>query len=305
MNQQLTLSQELVNYMAIHLPVFKENEASKAINYIDQNFIVSDLGLKHFNNIIDAIEMIQDQNKKIGIQNLFTYWIQEKKCLIDCEFPGDSCDELKLALISEDKIYFNPVLNQAKRRKFSKEYNKLEMHDIKSFLNPEPYHRLKHLPTSIAFQKGIYYDLRKILNPFLKFSKTICIEDPYLPNLKASHNVLKVIENLKRANISLIFLNRSKYIDHHVDRERKKKEFFYDSFIEKLKLLITKGYQIKYNSHFKKKTHRERYIFTDEFQIYLPGGFDFLEIDGYLKNEIEFDIDDKKEIRIEERKFPI
>lgn len=62
------------------------------------------------------------------------------------------------------------------------------------------------------------------------------------------------------------------------------------------------GYSINHNNYFTIKKHRERYIFTEKFQIYIPGGFDFLNRDGYINSQGP-DISDKKEIRIEKRKF--
>jgi len=305
MNQQLTLANDLVNYLSDSLPTFRENDAIKAVELIDQNFIVSDANVKHFNCIIDSIDNIQDQLKKNEIQKLFTYWIQEKKYLVDCEYQEDRAGELDLALNSEDKIYFNPNIDNKTVKKYLKKIGDVESHNIQSFLNPEPYHRLKHLPSLISLEMGVYYDLFKLFNPFLRDSKNIRIEDPYLPNNTASYNVLKIIENLRHQNITLVFLTRSKYAEHPVNDKRNKKESVYDKFIEKLKALNNDGYQINFSNHFRKKIHRERYLFTEEIQIRFPGGLDFLGNDGYLRNDTNSDISEKKEIRIEELNFEI
>lgn len=295
MNQQLTVSKELVNYFSKYLPAFKENDAIKTVEFIDQNFIVTDNKIKHFNNIVDAIEAIQDEKKKSEIQKIFTHWIQERKCLVECDYKDDSESEIKLAASSEDKIYFNPTLKADAIKRYAKRYSEIELHNIKSFVNPESFHKLKHIPSTIPLEKGVYYDLQKILDPFLRSSENILIEDPYLPNTTASYNFLKIIENFRHQNIKLVFLTRSKYAEHSV----------YDKFIEKLKALNNDGYQINFSNHFRKKIHRERYLFTDDFQIYFPGGFDLLETDGFLRNDFNSNVDERKEIRIEKRKFAI
>ena len=194
MNQQITLSRDLVNYLSEFLPTFKSNNATKIIDYVDQNFVVSDLGVKHFNKIIDAIESIQDEIKKSEIGKLFANWLQEKKCLVNFEYGDDQDCEIALASNSEDKIYFNPLMDDKDRKRYLKKYNEVELHNILSFIKPDSYHRLKHLPAYITIEKGIYYNLPLLLDPFLRTTKMVQFEDPYLPNPTASQNLFRLIE---------------------------------------------------------------------------------------------------------------
>ena len=54
--------------------------------------------------------------------------------------------------------------------------------------NPTTYHKLKHLPTLINM--SLYYDIKQqSFDPFLRDAKNVLIEDPYLPNTKASLNL--------------------------------------------------------------------------------------------------------------------
>jgi len=298
MNQQITISKDLVNYLSESLPTFKANNATKIIDFVDQNFVVSDSGIKHFNKIIDAIESIQDEIKKAEIGKLFANWLQEKKYLVNFEYGDDQDCEIALASNSEDKIYFNPSMDDKNRKRYVKKYIDVELHNILSFIQPDSYHRLKHLPSNIPIEKGVYYNLLLLLDPFLRTSKMVQIEDPYLPNRIASQNLFRLIENMKDKQIKLVFLSRNKFSLHN-----QKEEKIYDEFIEHLEVLNNNGYEIDFRMHFRNKIHRERYLFTEDIQVYFPGGLDFIDTDGYLKNDSNEDISEKKEIRIEKRKF--
>ena len=103
---------------------------------------------------------------------------------------------------------------------------------------------------------------------------------------------------MKNKQIRLVFLSRNKFSLHN-----QKEEKIYDEFIEQLKVLNKNGYEIDFSMHFRNKIHRERYLFTEDIQVYFPGGLDFIDTDGYLKDDSNEDISEKKEIRIEKRKF--
>jgi len=274
---------------------------------IKQNYVVIDAELKILKSYGEEVEKLQPSRMKEELQNFVAGLINnkaKKRRIFNVTQSYDD-QEINITLSSNDKIYFNSMYSEKDIKSTVKKYPEIETHNVSSFLSPMPIDKLKHIPSTIPLEKGIYYDLQKILDPFLRNSRNIRIEDPYLPNNTASYNVLKIIENLRHQNITLVFLTRSKYAEHSVNHERNKKESIYDTFIEKLKSLNSDGYRIKFDTHFKKKTHRERYLFTDDVQIYFPGGFDLLEIDGYLKKYLEDDISEKKEIRIEKLKYAI
>lgn len=305
MNQQLTLSKSIVHFLNDNLPTFRGNDALKTIDFIEQNFIVADNSVKHFNILLDEIQNIKNEINRQEIQKLFIYWVQEKKYLVNFNYGDSNYNEVQLAQYTEDKIYFNPSLETEKIVEYSKKFRGLEIHNLKTFIDPDHIHRLKHLPTIIPLQKNTRYDIVKLFQPFLKYAKFIRIEDPYLPNATASANLLLLIKPLRSVPISLIFLPKNEYIKAQNKTKMSDKTDIYDKLILEIENLISEGYKIDYSVHFKKKNHRERFIFTEDFQIYLPGGLDFLSIYGFLKEEDATDISEKKEIRIEERKFEI
>ena len=127
-------------------------------------------------------------------------------------------------------------------------------------------------------EEGCYYDINRIFAPFLRDAKNVRIEDPYLPNTKASLNIWKIINHLNDSRIKLVFLKRNKYASNG----NKFMEDRYDTFTKTIQEYQKNGLQIDYSEPFVKKSHRERWIFTDQFQIYVPGGLDFLDEDGFF-----------------------
>jgi len=307
MDQEITYSSSLINFLHLDNSILEISDQQKVWQLIKQNYVVIDAELKILKSYGEEVKKLQPSGMKEALQNFVDGLINnkaKKRRIFNVTQSYDD-QEINITLSSNDKIYFNSMYSEKDIKSTVKKYPEIETHNVSSFLSPMPIDKLKHIPSTIPLEKGIYYDLQKILDPFLRNSRNIRIEDPYLPNDTASYNVLKIIENLMHKNITLVFLTRSKYAEHSVNHERNKKESIYDTFIEKLKSLNSDGYRIKFDTHFKKKTHRERYLFTDDVQIYFPGGFDLLEIDGYLKKYLEDDISEKKEIRIEKLKYAI
>lgn len=291
MDQELFISKEIIRYLNENLPAYKINDAMKAIDYIEQNYIICDKKKQyHFNNITDSIDSLENNPKKEEIKRIVDNWINTKRKFIDCDF--DSSDEsiYNLTLKTEDKIYFNPFLSPKEKDNLSIKYKDIEFHHIQSFINPQHYNRLKHIETKICLEKNCYYDLIKILTPFLKYAKNVEILDPYLFNDLASKNLLKIIDNFKEKTFNLIFLHDDKNKDNI---EYKKK---YDNFIKKLKELVDDGYKVKFDEKIRKKRHFQRHIKTEKYHISIPGGLDFLNSEGYINtNDV---LNDKKEIII-------
>lgn len=303
MNQQLVISKEIVDYLVDKLPAFRKNEAIDLIEYIEQNFVVSDLKTEHFNCLLDKIDEIEHSQKKEEIKKIISYWMQEKKYFVNCSYVLNNDREILLAHHTLDKIYLQPFLTEKEIKKYNIKFNDLEIHNSKSFINPQHQQRLKHLPSIIPLEKDVFYDLIKIISPFIKNSKNVSIEDPYLPNPMASQNVLKIIKSFPDVNYNLVFLTKELYSGANYGAEENIKSEQYDAFIENISGLVKNGLRINFKNHYKSKTHRERYIFTEDFQIYIPGGFDFLTAEGFLKTKSNFDISEKLEIRIEKNNF--
>jgi len=298
MNQQLVISRNIVNYFYQNLPAYSKNEALEIINYIEQNLIVSDKGKFHFNKLINEIEKLEPSQKKEEISRIITHWITEKSCFIEFEYKNNIKSEIDLTLKTLDKIYFQPLISLEGIKEIKKKHKQIEVHDEKSFINPQITQKLKHLPTIILLKQNVRYDLLKIFDPFLRDSSQILIEDPYLPNPSASKNVLKIIKKYPEKYFNLIFLNKKLYSNYLAE-----KETIYNNFVSELENLNNKGYNIQFAKKYNIKTHKERFLYTEIIQIYLPGGFDFLSDKGYLKINPENDIVEKKELRIENRRF--
>ncbi len=307
MDQEITYSSSLIKFLHLDNSILEMSDQKKVWQLIEQNYVVSDAELKILKSYGEEVKKLQSSVIKQELQNFVDGLINNKAKKRRTYNVTQSYDdqEINITLSSNDKIYFNSLYSEKDIKSTVKKYPEIETHNVSSFLSPMPIDKLKHIPSTIPLEKGIYYDLQTILDPFLRNSKNIRIEDPYLPNNTASYNVLKIIENLRHKNITLVFLTRSKYAEHPVNDKRNKKESVYNKFIEKLKSLNSDGYRIKFDTHFKKKTHRERYLFTEDFQIYFPGGFDLLETDGRLRNDFNSEVDERKEIRIEKRNFAI
>lgn len=304
MNQQLVISKEIISYFQDRLPTFRKNDAIDLIEYVEQNYFISDYKTNHLNLLLDKIEEIESEKQKAEIKKIVNYWIQEKKYFIKCEYVNGLDGEIALANQSQDKIYLQPLLSEHEVKTLSEKYSELEIHSSQTFISPLHSHKLKHLPTIIPLKKGEVYDLIKIISPFLRSTTHARVEDPYLPNYLASQNILKVIKQFPKVTFNLVFISKDLFAHHKDEHKKRKKEKYYDSFVEKLDGLINKGFQISYQEKFESKLHRERFIFTSNYQIYIPGGFDFLKLDGTLAIDDE-GVSEKREIRIEKRKFDV
>jgi hypothetical protein len=302
MNQEITYSPTLINFLNSDHSILDISKQQKVWELIKQNYIACDSELKILKTYGELVRQLPNSGLKLELQNFVEALINDKanKRKTFKVISSANNYEIELALSSNDKIYLQPLLSKKEVKKINITYGELETHNSESFINPQAQHRLKHLPTIIPLQKEFFYDIVKIFSPFLRNSKNALIEDPYLANPLASQNVLKIIEKFPNVNFDLTFLTRDLFSEHKSNIEKLKQ---YDSFIESISELVKNGYTINYNNHFKTKKHRERFIFTENFQIYIPGGFDFLNEYGYLKNQTSFDISEKLEIRIEKRTF--
>lgn len=293
MNQQLVISSIIVDYLATNLPVFSKSEVLDVIELIEQNVIVCDHNKFYFNSLLNQIEKLEPSSKKEEIKKIINYWILEKKLFVNCDYQDCKEKEIFLADSTQDRIFMQPLLSKKEVDKYRIKYKNIETHNTKSFINPLPSQRLKHLPTTINLEKGIFYDLINILDPFLRTAKQVRIEDPYLPNKFARHNAFMIMRKYPDISYDLVFLNKILYSDNKAE-----KKDIYDSFIYEISQLNQNGSKISFHNQLREKKHRERYIFTESIQIYLPGGLDFLRPDGFISTS-SYDEPSVREIRIE------
>jgi hypothetical protein len=286
MNQQLTLNKSIIKFFAENLPAYSVNDAIKIIDLIEQNRIISDFEKKYFIELDNEIDTISDLTKRFEIRKIFDNWINYRCSFINYSFDSENEGDVQLAFHSEDRIYFNPYLIEKQKSKLEIKYSGIEVHNKDSFLEPEYFQRLKHLPTAVRLNDGLPYDLAAIINPFIKEAKRIIVIDPYLPNENASRNLFNLFDLLIGKEITLVFLSEKKYTAIQI-----KKNGIFEEIIDKIKLKLYNdflnnlenkrldGFKINME-HFHEKKHIERHILTEEVQINLPGGLDFLNIDG-------------------------
>jgi len=305
MNQEITYSSTLIEYLYSDKTILEISEQKKVWELIKQNYVVCDSDLKILEFYGEIIKGLPNSVLKQELQNFVDGLINDKaqKRIIFNTINSNNDLEMNLAKSSNDKIYFNPIFNEKEIKNIIKKHSEIEPHNVFSFLAPQPIQRLKHLPTVINMESGCYYDINRIIGPFLKDAKNIRIEDPYLPNGIASKNLWKLLDHVKMARVKLVFLKRNKYI--HSNNKVKEKQ--YDSFIKNIIQYQSKGLLIDFSEPFIKKSHRERWIFTDDFQIYIPGGLDFLSEDGFYIKDTNYsqDVDYRNQIRIEKREFEV
>lgn len=306
MNQEITYSSSLINYLNSDYSALEITDQKKVWELIKQNYLVCDKELKILEEFGAQVMKLPNSNIKQELQNFVDGLINNKANKRRTYELKKYCElfDINLTISSTDKIYFNPTFNLSEIKNISKKYSEVETHNTPTFLNPDPIQRLKHIPTIIPLKKGEVYDLIKIISPFLRSSNDARIEDPYLPNYLASRNILKIIEHFPEVNFNLVFLTKELFSTHNEEVKKKKKGKYYDSFVNELERLRKNGYNICYNEKFNDKRHRERYIFTDNVQIYIPGGFDFLKEDGKIADNDE-GVSEKREIKIEKRNFDV
>lgn len=296
MNQEITYSAKLFPFLYEDPSPYELTPQKEIWQIIKQNYIVVDKKRRLLEKYAEEVLSLPKSDRKNVLKDFIDGLVNNKGNLIKV-FSIESKEnlEVSLSLFSNDKIYFVP--NEKERlQTIVVENPKLEVHDYKSFINPAPEHRLKNLPTLIDLKESKRYNIRDIIKPFLRNTKTIEIVDPYLPNIEASVNFFRIIKNIKGIHTKLFFMNRNAYMkDSREDFQKRVNR--YDGFIDKLTKLKKLGYFFEIKDQLD-KGHKERYIFTDTLQIYLPGGFDFYDKHGFIKRN-----SGKKELRIEKRKF--
>lgn len=277
MNQELTISPSFINYLDINLPAYRKNDAQECIEIIDTNYIAIDDKDKLWQNYFDELEKVEDFKKRKEFEEIFVNWIHNRKRIFSINSSEDL--ELVIAKTSNDKIYFNPFSSSSECNKTERKHSGLEAHNAKSLINPAPFHRLKNVPSKIIFEKNVQYDLQKILYPFLRNTKTIEIIDPFLPNPNALSNIKKIFHNLELFNVevSLVIHSKHNYLNKYNKQDGACNYKLFEDYLNKLKSKCAKVTVID----FEKAKHRDRFLRTDKVSITIPGGFDFLNNDGF------------------------
>lgn len=293
MNQEITLSRNFVSYWYENPPKRGEGISiiSKIEEFLLQNYIVLD-------NKGWFLTIVKEELKNLKIINEDEYKTCELIILsiltkrpipASIEIKIENISELTLAAISEDKIYFDPLLNTQEIKKLEKKHCELELHNTDSFVNPQIYKRLKHIPTRYKLEKDVSINLSTIIKPFMKGSSRLCIYDPYIYNNNSKYQFEQLFEVFdNHIMIEINALNKHKYCKINSEDN-------YNNFIKFIEQQKQYGFKITLNDSLAAK-HKERYLLTDQYQIYLPGGLDFLDENNYpvLNNDSEI-----KEIRID------
>jgi len=292
MDQEVTISPELIDYIYNNTPVYKRNEALDLIELIEQNYFTNDINDIQFSRYVEKLNNLKDEQKRNAIHDIIRMWRAKEP--IPYKIEKDKFDEIELSQLSKDKIILNPNKTEKDLKKLQKNYNDVEFHNVNSFIHPKTYQRLKNLPTKIIFEKDVQYDLTIIIEPFFRHSKQLEIYDPYIYNPNAFRQLVKIIDISYDKKIELVALKRELYFKNDIKGDKKK---YYDKFYEFINAMINSGYSINIKEY-KSGKHKERYILTDKYQIYLPGGLDILDENNYPFLDDE---SDTKELRIDMR----
>lgn len=290
MEQDICISNNIVTFFYEDLTIssLDISIAKKCYEIIKQNFIIFDKDNIHLKNITNIIHNLPDCEEKETLKKDFLGLLINKRKKVDFELTSGLTD-YHLANASLDKIYFNPKISNIEIEKMKLSLNHgivdLEIHDCNSFVNPDINDNLKHAPSNYDLQKGIQYDLVKFLKPFLRNSKFVKFIDPYIRNYIARNHLKKIMEIIpKNAEIIIKTIpdddvkdsNKIKKFDEIIKNRATKEEFI--SEIRKNK----EGVEYNYFGH------KERYIITENFKIYIPGGLDQFNEEG-IPNISEFD----------------
>ncbi|MGE5363262.1 MAG: hypothetical protein ACM3SM_03960 [Bacteroidota bacterium] len=278
MNQEITVSESVVEFL---YSLFENREFdvySRTVHNIESNVNTGDTGYQHFRNWYTQLESLPDNSFRKVIQEFVERVTSTSKSQIRTVDIEKSVDSIAMAIAERtaDKIYFDPAITE--HQLSQKKESAVEIYDARSFLEPTAFQRLKHCPTELYLSHGMTYDLEVILKPFLKYSRNIVITDPYLPNPKARVNLRKIFRMNSTARYELQTLSRKEYCCFN-----SRKQPVYTGFLNELNKFGEQGLKVAVTEI--RKKHWDRYIFTDEFEIYIPGGLDFLDDKGRYQGE--------------------
>ena len=263
MNQEITISLNTFDYLDENLPAYEINNAQQIIGYLKENYFVVDSKLEYAKMLWEKINDLKEERNKKYFKELLGKLINKNK-VVNCT----NIDGLIIAEQSNDKIFLNPILVNKDIKKMQIKYP-IEIHNSQSFISPETYHKLKHSKAVLVFEREVIYDIVEILTPYLYETRSIFIEDPYLPNERA-FNILKNIVTISECkDYKLKVLSEYNY-------NRKKEGKQYENFKIFLEELEDKDISIEI-IEYTDKIHHDRYVYTDQISLKIPGGFDFIK----------------------------
>lgn len=294
MEQELTLSESIFDYLSKNL-TYGRSKSSDCIDLISDNFIIDDEDktvMKLFDNALNTIDL-NDFNIRKYLEDTLKTWLDNNRKKINAVHEKDwNNDILELCQLSHDKILFNPYIDQKEINHLKKRIFNLEIHNLNSFLKPDNSSRLKHIPFILKLEKNIFYDINNILLPFIRNAKNIVIIEPYIYSWQNFTNFKKFSEIIPKSIPCKIKLFRNSSKDDKTKHEITIfNEFINDSNRNGYDYVI-EYFMLPPN---KSSKHIERHILTDKYKIYMPGGFNCIDENGYANISED---DDIKEIKV-------
>jgi len=281
MEQEITVSKNIVSYFYNNLTLqsnsFEISETQKCYELLKQNFFISDSGKILFNELLNEINLIADEQKRNEFKNYLVKLFIDRIKIINYSLDNSEQKYFKLCNASRDKIYFDPDLkedeiNKTKIGLFNEGLNEVEIHCLKSFLSPDKESRFTNPSSKVihskTFEENKEYNLTNELILFLRDSKEIKYIDNYLANPNSRYHLENLIKSLEgKSEIIFVTLTKDANLENNKsDIDRAKLNY---SELEKL----IKKYNINIEN-IERSGHLERYIITDKYEISLPGGFD-------------------------------
>jgi hypothetical protein len=302
MKQQLAIGISIIDFLCANRPKegYSKNKTQEnariLYDIIEDNFIVMDNQYaKHINAEIESITREKYGNAADDLKISMLLLFDNKKYKLDIDL--DEYDLFRLANSTDDKIAFDTGWNNKNVRRNEKRNPQIEFHTIQSFIEPEVYHRLKNVPCEYKMEKGVSYDIKIILNPFIRYAKYIHIIDQYMMNENARVNLQKILECINsNTSVKLSPLSEPLYIRKANDQ--KKKEEYRENY-KKFKQLLKEFNGKIIIDEFRATKHIDRYIITDQVDISIPS-LDFLNDNGEAKVEDAYK--DIQKIRINWKK---
>lgn len=291
MNQSITVKDNLFAFLreeSKQMQLGRISNGDKLILLIEQNYISLDSNY-------EILSLFQNK-VTFELEPLLHFWLKHGRFIREgFNFENDF---VLFSSKTKDKILLDSILNEGNEIPIVN--TDVEIHDLISFMAPKTHHRLKHLSfdekatTNLVLYKNIKYDLKNLLEPYLRFSKKIIIDDPFLYNPSAFHNFKMLISFLELSEITLKLYSKDCYIDIYGKNKKEKYSEYYDTFMNYINNIKNNGIHIKMELY-NKTGHKDRYIVTDKIKIEVPGGLDFLNQSGKanidkMKESIEIKI---------------
>lgn len=282
MDQEITVSKNIVSYLFNNLPAYKANNAQKCIDIIEQNYFVSDNQNNHLKKIYDEFESFPDDDKRRSIYYLLDHTIQNKLKNIEYSYTGEEDCEIQLSNESEDKIFLDVNLDLKGIKSKAKKFLNVEFLNSDLLIKPEITNRFRVIPSTYELQKEVRFDLLNFVKPLFRNATEIIIIDPFLANKNAFKNFKDLFSVINKVcKIKLKIYSERDYLSYaYLKIKIDEFKSNYDVLLKEIKFQRGFGFKIELEE-FEVKKHKERYILTDKFEIYIPGGLDCLDENGF------------------------